>query len=307
MAASRLSEGQKAEIIERYRQGAGSVELADAHGCSPNTISRVLKAGLEPAEYERLKRRRGNRSVQDAPSAPAPAVLSGAAGSAERQAGAAPAAAAAPAVPERASGALALGDAEDFAAVAVESGYADADFDPEDFRDPEFEDPDFVDPDDEDPDDEDADGEAAEDGLEASLAGDGDDGADAEGSDGALTTITPLSEERAGGASRPTVLQAWGTASLPGSAYMLVEKTVELQPQLLQELSELGHLPEDELQRRALVLYVNPRQAKRQCGRNQRVIRIPDTQVLELTASKLLAQGISRVVVEGSLYALPGS
>ena len=99
---------------------------------------------------------------------------------------------------------------------------------------------------------------------------------------------------------------AWGSASLPSSAYMLVEKTVELQPQLLRELPELGRLPDDEQERQALVLYVNPRQAKRQCGRNQRVIRIPDTQVFELTAPKLAAQGITRVVVEGSLFALPG-
>ncbi|MFN7900718.1 MAG: helix-turn-helix domain-containing protein, partial [Synechococcaceae cyanobacterium] len=61
-----------------------------------------------------------------------------------------------------------------------------------------------------------------------------------------------------------------------------------------------------EQERQALVLYVNPRQAKRQCGRHQRVIRIPDTQVFELTAPKLAAQGITRVVVEGSLFALPG-
>jgi hypothetical protein len=87
---------------------------------------------------------------------------------------------------------------------------------------------------------------------------------------------------------------------------MLVEKTVELQPQMLSDLPELGQLPEDEQERQALVLYVNPRQAKRQCGRNQRVIRIPDIQVFELTAPKLVAQGITRVVVEGSLFALPG-
>jgi hypothetical protein len=99
---------------------------------------------------------------------------------------------------------------------------------------------------------------------------------------------------------------AWGSAALPSSAYMLVEKTVELQPQMLSDLPELGQLPEDEQERQALVLYVNPRQAKRQCGRNQRVIRIPDIQVFELTAPKLVAQGITRVVVEGSLFALPG-
>jgi hypothetical protein len=55
------------------------------------------------------------------------------------------------------------------------------------------------------------------------------------------------------------------------------------------------------------MVFVNPRQAKRLCGRSQRVIKIPDTRVLERTAPYLLAQGISRVVIEGSLYALPGA
>ena len=55
------------------------------------------------------------------------------------------------------------------------------------------------------------------------------------------------------------------------------------------------------------MVFSNPRQAKRHCGRTQRVIKVPDTRIFERTASYLLAQGISRVVMEGSLYSLPGS
>jgi hypothetical protein len=88
---------------------------------------------------------------------------------------------------------------------------------------------------------------------------------------------------------------------------MLVDKTVELQAKPLSEFPELGRLPAEELERQALVVFLNPRQAKRQCGRTQRVIKVPDLKVLELTAPYLLAQGISRVVIEGALYALPGS
>jgi len=58
---------------------------------------------------------------------------------------------------------------------------------------------------------------------------------------------------------------------------------------------------------RALVVFTNPRQAKRLCGRTQRVIKLPDTRVIERTAPYLLNQGISRVVIEGALYALAGS
>jgi hypothetical protein len=108
----------------------------------------------------------------------------------------------------------------------------------------------------------------------------------------------------AGGEGR---LQPLVAAALPASAYMLVDKTVELQARPLSEFPELGRLPDAELERQALVVFLNPRQAKRQCGRTQRVIKVPDLKVFELTAPYLLAQGISRVVIEGALYALPGS
>jgi hypothetical protein len=88
---------------------------------------------------------------------------------------------------------------------------------------------------------------------------------------------------------------------------MLVDKTVELQARPLSEFPELGALPEEEQQRQALVVFANPRQAKRQCGRTQRVIKLPDSQVIRRTAPYLLGQGITRLVLEGAVYALPGS
>jgi hypothetical protein len=107
--------------------------------------------------------------------------------------------------------------------------------------------------------------------------------------------------------STPAALRPLASAELPESVYMLVDKTVELQARPLREISELGHLPPEEHDRQALVVFTNPRQAKRHCGRTQRVIKLPDTRVIERTARYLLAQGISRVVIEGALYSLPGS
>jgi hypothetical protein len=95
--------------------------------------------------------------------------------------------------------------------------------------------------------------------------------------------------------------------ALPGSVYLLVDKTVELEPRPLREFTELGSLPAEEQDRRALMLYANPRQAKRQCGRSQRVIKVPDSGLLQRRSSYLVAQGITRLVLEGgSLFAIPG-
>ena len=66
MAATRLSDSQKIEIVARYRAGEGSSELAGAFGCSAITVSRAVKAALEPAEYDQLKQQR-SRPAKAAP------------------------------------------------------------------------------------------------------------------------------------------------------------------------------------------------------------------------------------------------
>lgn len=66
MAATRLSDSQKIEIVARYRAGEGSSELAGAFGCSAITVSRAVRAALEPAEYDQLKQQR-SRPAKAAP------------------------------------------------------------------------------------------------------------------------------------------------------------------------------------------------------------------------------------------------
>ena len=61
MPASRLSEEQRAEMVEKFRQGVATVVLANTYDCSPNTVSRLVKAAMDGVEYERLKRQRQRR------------------------------------------------------------------------------------------------------------------------------------------------------------------------------------------------------------------------------------------------------
>ena len=232
MAATRLTDSQKIEIVARYRAGEGSAELAEAYGCSTNTVSRVVKAGLEPAEYEQLKQQR-NRPLKVAPELASPE----------------------PELPEPA------GDDDDHAVLAID----DADDFGDDANDLDFADDDLADQ---------------------------------------FVAVPLLLVDHVG---EPALCQPLADAPLPASVYMLVDKTVELQAKPLKDFPELGQLPAGEEERQALMVFANPRQAKRHCGRTQRVIKVPDTRILERTAPYLIAQGISRVVMEGSLYSLPGS
>ncbi len=91
---------------------------------------------------------------------------------------------------------------------------------------------------------------------------------------------------------------------LPESVYMLVDKKVELEIIAISELPEWRFLPENELNRNAILLFSNQRAAKRSCSRNQRVIKIPNTNVFEVSKSYLVLKGITRLILEDSIIAL---
>ena len=91
---------------------------------------------------------------------------------------------------------------------------------------------------------------------------------------------------------------------LPESVYMLVDKKVELEIESISDLPEWSFLPENELKRNAILLFSNQRNAKRNCSRNQRVIKIPNTSVFEVSKSYLFSKGITRLILEDSIIAL---
>ena len=92
--------------------------------------------------------------------------------------------------------------------------------------------------------------------------------------------------------------------SLPESVYMIVDKKVELNLHTISDLPEWNFLPENELKRIAIVLFSNQRSAKRICTRNQRVIKIPNTNVFNLSKSYLISKGVTRLILEDSIIGL---
>ncbi len=92
--------------------------------------------------------------------------------------------------------------------------------------------------------------------------------------------------------------------SLPESVYMIVDKKVELELKLISDLPEWSFLPSNELERNAILLFTNQRSAKRSCSRNQRVIKIPNTNIFKLSKSYLISKGITRLILEDSIIAI---
>ena len=258
MAPARLSDSQKQELVSQFKAGVTAAALAEAFGCSPNTVSRTVKALLSPQEYESLKQKRSGRGAasavvaqkEDEPKADAvttEAAPDAASPEAELEAD----------EPLEGSSSLALDDADDF-------GADDSDEELDELSD---------------------DDSAAE----------------------TFVAIAPLPGLGVIDSGAPCVSKPLVDGSLPATVYLLVDRDVELKGTPVKDFSELGAVAATEMEQQAIALFSNPRQAKRQCGRSQRVIKVPDSGVFGRTAPFILAQGISRIVLEGSLYAIPGA
>ena len=247
MAPRRLTDPEKQELVGRYKAGESTAALAEAFSCSPNTVSRTVKALLPADAYQALKASRlkskPSMSEPEAGQQDDPLAASTSVPDVDQVAG-----------DEGADpGTLALDDAEDF------GDEPDEDSDDHDSSSSDFETFHELVP---------------------------------------LTDVGNLSDNRR---LEPLPLTA---GLLPTSVYMLVDKVVELDAKPLSDFPELGPLDETEQRRQGICLYSSPRTAKRQCGRSQRVIKVPDTSVFERTSSYLLARGITRLVMEGTLIAI---
>ena len=235
MAASRLNDSQKQEVVLRYQAGETAAALAEAFSCSANTVSRTIKAAIGLEAYGAIKDLRIAGSVVKA-------IVK----------------------PEIAQDQVEL-ELTSPAAFAVTSEEEDYGKEELDINDLEIE------------------------------------------SNNDFIAFAPLAVTANLSDSSPCVSKPLVASELPASLYLLVDREVELKGTPVKDFTELGLIASEEEDLQAIALFINPRQAKRQCGRSQRVIKVPDSSLLELTAPYILAQGISRIVLEGALYAVPGS
>jgi hypothetical protein len=93
-------------------------------------------------------------------------------------------------------------------------------------------------------------------------------------------------------------------ASFPHHCYLVIDRSAELVTRPLREFAELGKIPQEELQEKTLPVFDNHRVAKRFCNRRGKVVKLPDTQILQKTSSFLKAKGITRMLIDGRIYSL---
>ena len=90
----------------------------------------------------------------------------------------------------------------------------------------------------------------------------------------------------------------------PKVVYMVVDKKIELEIKLLKDFPEWEFLPNDDLNRKTLEVFFDLNLAKRSCKKEQKVLKVPNTDVFRIAAPILISRGISRIVCPENLIAL---
>jgi hypothetical protein len=90
----------------------------------------------------------------------------------------------------------------------------------------------------------------------------------------------------------------------PKVVYMIVDNKIELEIKLLKDFPEWEFLPNDDLNRKTIQIFFDLNLAKRSCNKNQKVLKVPNTDVFRISAPILIAKGISRIVCPENLIAL---
>ncbi len=256
MSAKKLSDADKHDIIERYRQpGETTSTLAQRYGVSNSTISRLLKSSFSAQEYDQLvQQKRSHRSgTGDRKSRRRKPILRDSSSTPE-----------ASEVDPGEQLQLDLPDDDDRSqrrklvstSSSEESGSRE---------------------------------------VETPVELDGGDNSDKKPSKASKSDDLTLAA---------LTIEPLAKALIPKTCYLVVDRSSELISRPLREFNDLGEIPAAEIASKTLPVFDNHRVARRFANRNQRVMKVPDSQMLQKTGSHLQAKGITRVFFDGQVYSL---
>ena len=93
-------------------------------------------------------------------------------------------------------------------------------------------------------------------------------------------------------------------AEFPDVVYMVVDKNIELETKLLKDFPEWSFLSDDDLNRTTIQVFSEQKLAKQTCSKNQKLIKVTNTNVFLIASENLKSKGISRIIFGDSLLAL---
>ena len=91
---------------------------------------------------------------------------------------------------------------------------------------------------------------------------------------------------------------------LPNVVFLIVKKEIELETKYLKDYPEWQFLPQNDLKRKTIEIHFDLKTAKRICNKDQKVIKVPNTDVFRIVAPILISRGISRLVTAENLISI---
>lgn len=92
--------------------------------------------------------------------------------------------------------------------------------------------------------------------------------------------------------------------NFPKTVFMVVDKNIELEIKYLKDFPAWQFLSEEDLNRKTIEIFEDIKIAKNFCKKEQKVIKVPNTEVFRLVAPALISRGISRIISSDKLIAL---
>ena len=122
--------------------------------------------------------------------------------------------------------------------------------------------------------------------------------------DSAFTEVTPLNFEFDSSNQKDLSSIPIAEVEFPKTVFMIVNNKIELEIKYLKDYPEWQFLSQQELDKKTIEIHFDIKSAKRFCNKEQKVLKVPNTEVFKIVAPLLRSRGISRIVSPEKLIAL---
>ena len=116
--------------------------------------------------------------------------------------------------------------------------------------------------------------------------------------------ITPLDHDFESVSQKDISSIPLSEMKLPSVVFLIVKKEIELETKYLKDYPEWQFLPQNDLKRKTIEIHFDLKNAKRICNKDQKVIKVPNTDVFRIVAPILISRGISRLVTAENLISI---
>ena len=116
--------------------------------------------------------------------------------------------------------------------------------------------------------------------------------------------ITPLNHDFEDFSQKDISSIPLSEIKLPKMVFLIVKKEIELVTKYLKDYPEWQFLPQNKLKRKTIEIHFDLKTAKRICNKDQKVIKVPNTDVFRIVAPMLISRGISRLVTSENLISI---